>query len=381
MTVGEILEKGRKEASEDGLHVAQCFPANLTEGHLRPPADFTQGINTIYYASEQIRLRRDVKAGEEGRSAYKDVKVFHTAENIRSGAYDNEEMATCFGTIQQAHEYRRAQVMSNVHDSTLPQSPEEQRKLVHVLFQAFKSVAIAEDNEKYLEAWKNQDHDNRFVEVACWDLLNALILRSRGDGPLQRRFYTGRLKLETYEYQSFAERFDAIVHILARNKTVCKTLLDPPKMLKLVDDPMALKAKTDNNRIVNKSKADTLKKGREIELKESGNNKRKRVESIAADQEEGEVTPQEKKQRRIESTPQTVEEPDVEDPFTQPSYNSFISYDSQPSQSLPGFLPSNPVPMPQPSSFLPYSKPSMMANQHVFTPIVPSSTYQQPPAA
>ena len=169
---------------------------------------------------------------------------------------------TVFTTYEEAAEWRSEQCTHDAapEDDTVPETQDQKRALVKLLFKAFKSTHYAKDNEPIKEPFLKERHDNRRVEAMCWDLLYAVIKRSE-TGPLLQAYDPCKVT-NSGTMGSFADRFDAVVQALYTFKTICKHLFDAPYINVLVDDPNRAKSRVMSNKRLNALKGDTMKLGK-----------------------------------------------------------------------------------------------------------------------
>ncbi|KAL9109209.1 MAG: hypothetical protein Q9227_006134 [Pyrenula ochraceoflavens] len=186
---------------------------------------------------------------------------FPSAVDCLNPVLNNIDYKTAFGSYVEAKLWRENASKTELEeDHTIPQTTEQERAMVKVLFKAFKSIDGAVDNHQMVQPFKNMSHDNARVEVVCWQILKACIARAKF-GPLVAAY--DRSKSRTASSSgTFAERFDNIVQALYSQKTICKHLFDPPFVNTFVDDPVRARSRVESNRALNEKKGKTMAAGK-----------------------------------------------------------------------------------------------------------------------
>ena len=224
--------------------------------------------------------RRNGKTPYIQKSSFLKSEEIRTAfENQNGGVFDNQ---TIFSTAEEAMAWRQSLCKLELPDDpTIPTDPASFNVYVKVLFQAFKSLANAQDNPGGLRPFQDTRHDNGRVEVICWAILQAIITRSL-HGPLTVAFNHEKDK-DTHPIGSFAERFDLVVRSMATQKSICKHLFDAPYVNILVDNPTRAIDRVEANRRLNRSKGDAMRAGKMALEKQQGRTPRRSVKRSRTD--------------------------------------------------------------------------------------------------
>ncbi|OQV06965.1 hypothetical protein CLAIMM_11461 [Cladophialophora immunda] len=229
---------------------------------------------------------------------------------------DEEDMDTIFETVLEARMFRQA-LLPNKRgtDTTIPESQEQLRAHVKVLFKAFKCVPDECGCQDAIKRpFRNQIHDNYLVECLCWEILEGCIERSKKDANLVEAWEPGKFKYKRANDWTFEERFDSIVETMATSKTICKHLFDVKYLLKVVDDPKTNAERVTANRKLNGLKARVMKRGKEAEEEDKRQAKRVKTEEPDDDDEEEDdssppIKQEPRRRRRTSTTPRTAEQP------------------------------------------------------------------------
>jgi hypothetical protein len=195
---------------------------------------------------------------------------------------------TYFDNVLTAEAYRAACRPNQVeYDTTIPRTLLSKRNHVRTLVMAFNSVAHANDNRTMKQPFIDRRHDQKLVEVLCWQILQAIISRATFSDPLMMSYDASKAR-DSVGISKFAERFDAVVQAMIGCKTICKHMYDAPYFNIVVDDPHKAKARVDSNRALNAIKAKQMadgKKAQEIKAEEEGTpappSKRKRTARVS----------------------------------------------------------------------------------------------------
>lgn len=201
--------------------------------------------------------------GQEGVTPYLRQKEFEKAVVALDQQNEKIDTELIFGSCQDAYNWRarlRTISIQATSDLTVPRNPEQKKAAVKLVFKAYKSVALATDNPGMLKAFEEQKHDNRHVETICWSIVEGCIDRC-DRGPLLNAYEPEKAK-NTASIKTFAERLDAIVESLSRQKTICKHLLDAPYLNRFLDDPVGAKQRVESNRKLNKRKGGVMDVGK-----------------------------------------------------------------------------------------------------------------------
>jgi hypothetical protein len=201
--------------------------------------------------------------GLEGYTPYLSQQQFDKAEDVLHEDNENVDNELIFDTCRQAYDWRsrtRTFDPQSSADPTIPRTPEQTKAAVKLVFKAYKSVALATDNAGMLKAFQDQKHDNRHVETICWTIVEGCIDRC-DRGPLLNAYEPEKAK-NTASIKTFAQRLDAIVEALSRQKTICKHLLDAPYLNRFLDDPVGSRQRVESNRKLNKKKGGVMDVGK-----------------------------------------------------------------------------------------------------------------------
>ena len=200
--------------------------------------------------------------GDEGKTPYLQLQHFEKAEQVLDPANYQVDNFTMFNSLEESCAWRSALRSSGTpkEDPTIPRTTWQKKACVKVLFKAFKSVFHATDNEKMVLPFREERHHNARVECMCWLLLEAIIRRTE-HGPLLVA-YVPDCKNGSSGMETFAQRFDQVVTSMTVQKTICKHLMDPPYMCKVIDDPPSANRRVKCNRELNKKKGEAMKAGK-----------------------------------------------------------------------------------------------------------------------
>ncbi|EHY54084.1 hypothetical protein ABEF92_008161 [Exophiala dermatitidis] len=206
-----------------------------------------------------------------------------------------------------ARKYREVLLPSAAQqDGTIPQTADQKRAHVNVLFRAFKSVPRdSGEGDKIKEKFVNEEHDNALVEAVCWELLEDCIRRAKTPVHLTEAYEPGKAKGKTDDW-TFADRFDHLVQALAESKSICKHLFDVPFRVKLVDDPLRSSKRVASNRALNLKKAEALKRGREAAKEDEKEAKRLKREVATAAQVDNNLAGQGHQQQHQQQLQQPI---------------------------------------------------------------------------
>ena len=210
-------------------------------------------------------------AGEEGATPYLQEKTFPKIEELLSQDGASFDTELVFGSSRDAWYWRgstRAYDGPVAPDPTIPRTQHQKKAIVKLLFKAIKSVGVATDNVGMIRPFSEQRHDNRRVEVVCWSILEACVDRCYR-GSLVMAYEPEKAKAGS-SIKSFAERMNAIVEALSKEKTICKHLLDAPFINKFIDDPVGSKQRVESNRRLNKRKGGVMSAGKDAIAKTRG---------------------------------------------------------------------------------------------------------------
>ena len=254
--------------------------------------------------SEHWKAALNPMEGQEGVTPYLRQQEFEKAVVVLDKHKENVDTELIFDNCQDAYTWRARLRTVNPQaaaDSTIPRTPEQKKAAVKLVFKAYKSVALATDNPGMLKAFEEQKHDNRHVETICWSIVEGCIDRC-DRGPLLNAYEPEKAK-NTASIKTFAERLDAIVESLSRQKTICKHLLDAPYLNRFLDDPVGAKQRVESNRKLNKRKGGVMDVGKKA-LGMSGRKGRPRGDktSDAGSDDEGENYGSENQEFRDESS-------------------------------------------------------------------------------
>lgn len=228
--------------------------------------------NRIIVQSQRT-LTKTIDPEDLGKTMFDQQQYFpKSIDLVDCASADQPTMTTCFENLEQARMY--LQELNPVdssrfnEDNSIPQTQEEKRLHVAVLFRAFKSTANAFDNEKQLQKFREEQatkYDNRKVEIMCWQLLEDIIMRSQA-GSLLRPHVSGPYRSERDNQQDmpFCERFDKVVDNLKKWKTTCRLVFEAPKGKRLVDDPDYSENRSKTNKACNNKRGVWQRAGRQI---------------------------------------------------------------------------------------------------------------------
>jgi hypothetical protein len=202
-------------------------------------------------------------AAQEGVTPYLHQQEFDKALTVLNDDDDDVDTELIFNSTQDAYNWRSRLRTFNIqaaNDPTIPRTLKQKKGAVKLVFKAFKSAALATDNAGMMKAFQEQKHDNRQVETICWSIVEGCIDRC-DRGPLLNAYEPEKAK-QTLSIRTFAERLDAVVESLSRQKTICKHLLDAPYLNRFLDDPVGSKHRVESNRKLNKRKGGVMDVGK-----------------------------------------------------------------------------------------------------------------------
>lgn len=201
--------------------------------------------------------------GQEGATPYLYLQHFDKAEVVVEKNNPDIDTELIFNGIQDAYTWRSRTRMVDPQssaDPTIPRTVHQKKAAVKLIFKAYKSIALATDNPGMLKAFAEQKHDNRHVETICWSIVEGCIDRC-DRGPLLNAYEPDKAK-NNASIKTFADRLNAIVESLSRQKTICKHLLDAPYLNRFLDDPVGSKQRVESNRKLNKKKGGVMDVGK-----------------------------------------------------------------------------------------------------------------------
>ena len=234
------------------------------------------------------RASLDPKEGEEGVSPYANSSI--ELENVWDIYHQpNPDDITIFDDFRDAAKWRETQsaIENPPSDPSLPSTAVQIRSCVKLLFKAFKSTNSAVDNRAMIDPFLKEKHDNRRAEALCWDVLHAVIKYAE-TGPLLAAYAPDKVS-KTSNLRTFAERFNAVVGVLASYKTICKHLFDAPYINTFVDDPIHCANRVESNKRLNAAKGKCMAAGKKIlendpDSQDSAKKRRRVLRSRAADE-------------------------------------------------------------------------------------------------
>ncbi|KIY01878.1 uncharacterized protein Z520_02016 [Fonsecaea multimorphosa CBS 102226] len=263
-----------------------------SQGHHDPNTcpEVQERLSTEAAVYNVVQEVRQIPQPQRGASQYLNTRLADLAKSADlMVTEDAEDIDTIFETVLQARMFRQA-LLPNKRgtDTTIPETQEQFRAHVKVLFKAFKCVPDECGCQDAIKRpFRNQIHDNYLVECLCWEILEACIERSRKEANLVDAWEPGKFKYKKAHDLTFEERFDSIVETMATSKTICKHLFDVKYLLKVVDDPKTNAERVEANRKLNGLKARVMKRGKEAEAED--NRRAKRVKTEAPKNEEGDA--------------------------------------------------------------------------------------------
>ena len=219
--------------TKHGLHIPHPLMmqhAFVTACHIREK-DLPKPVQDAYYAGvdlDNVQTSEELtQAGKEGRVALQD----------------------CFFDDFLTAEYYRGALRPDKHnpDPSVPLTTPAQKGHVQLLVKAFNNTQDCDDNAQMIKPFLDRRHDAKLVEVLCWGVLKACIMRCNSDEPLLTSYEPNKSR-NSPGINTFADRFDEIVKSMTRSKTICKHLYDPPYVNVFVDDPVRAVRRVDANR-------------------------------------------------------------------------------------------------------------------------------------
>jgi len=206
--------------------------------------------------------RKDEGVNNLGESGYLNTTEVPKMEDILSGLTSDDFRTTIFKNPAQAHVFRSLlRKKERSFDPTIPHSQEDVQACVKTLFIAFKSTALADDGPGMLKPFNEERHHNETVEGLCWTIFSSLVARSTAIGAMSEAYEPGKTKdIE----MSFAKRFNTVVEVMMKSKTICKHLFDTPFVNIVIDDPDRALKRVLANATLNKQKGHIMKVGKPI---------------------------------------------------------------------------------------------------------------------
>jgi hypothetical protein len=246
----------------------QDFPAYApTMPHTEPAdlgnEDYIEAQVSTPNTSGHWKASVNPEVGEEGVTPYLHQREFEKAEDVLDENNDEVDTELMFNNFQEAVSWRSRTRSTNplsAADPTIPRTMQQRKAAVKLVFKAYKSTAIATDNPGMLKAFQEEKHDNRQVETICWSIVEGCIDRCIR-GPLLNAYEPEKAK-NNPSIKTFAERLDAMVTSLSRQKTICKHLLDAPYLNRFIDDPVGSRQRVESNRKLNKKKGGVMDLGK-----------------------------------------------------------------------------------------------------------------------
>ena len=246
----------------------QAFPAYASTMPQTEPADleseeYIDGQVSAPNTSGHWKASVNPEEGREGTTPYLHQREFEKAEDVLDETNDEVDTELMFNNFQEAVGWRSRTRSTNpvsAADPTIPRTMQQRKAAVKLVFKAYKSTAIATDNPGMLKAFEEEKHDNRQVETICWSIVEGCIDRCIR-GPLLNAYEPEKAK-NNPSIKTFAERLDAMVISLSRQKTICKHLLDAPYLNRFIDDPVGSRQRVESNRKLNKKKGGVMDLGK-----------------------------------------------------------------------------------------------------------------------
>ncbi|KAL4780963.1 hypothetical protein BJX76DRAFT_27100 [Aspergillus varians] len=164
-----------------------------------------------------------------------------------------------YSSLEEAREHLKVQSRTQGYDPTIPQTVMQKRAIVKALYDLMWSTDKAQDNEGMKKPFKDNRPNPRRVELACWEVLEAAVIREK-EGAFTNKQQKGTVG-------SFASRMAAIMEGISCHKTICHHLLRHDYLHQFVDDPVGQRQRVISNQRLNKDKADLMKLGKEMRVK------------------------------------------------------------------------------------------------------------------
>jgi hypothetical protein len=239
-----------------------------TMPYTEPPADlqgeeYIEGQVSTPNSSGHWKASVNPQDGLEGKTPYLNQRDFEKAEDVLDENNEDVDTELMFNNFQEAVGWRsrtRSVNLVSAADPSIPRTMQQRKAAVKLVFKAYKSTANATDNPGMLKAFLDEKHDNRQVETICWSIVEGCIDRCIR-GPLLNAYEPEKAK-NNPSIKTFAERLDAMVISLSRQKTICKHLLDAPYLNRFIDDPVGSRQRVESNRKLNKKKGGVMDMGK-----------------------------------------------------------------------------------------------------------------------
>ncbi|KAI9884947.1 MAG: hypothetical protein M1823_003261 [Watsoniomyces obsoletus] len=154
-----------------------------------------------------------------------------------------------------------------LNDPTFPRSDEAERQYVEQITNAINDVSNTHDHPPgsttkppaaFLK-FQDKKYKPKQIQGLAWTLMSRIKVKQNA-GPLVPEWQRTR---RPAEFRSFAEAIDSLCRTLREQKTISKRLLDPSVVDDVVDHPEAHLKRASQNRRLNRTKAEQIRRGRE----------------------------------------------------------------------------------------------------------------------
>ncbi|KAL2819797.1 hypothetical protein BJX63DRAFT_361801 [Aspergillus granulosus] len=240
----------------------------LTDAHSEPIS--LEEANKRAFKAYKEELRVSDPLSDSARKLYTSWYKADKAETkellhkLLAVADGQEEPLTMFTTLEEARETLTRDKATSINidnDPTFPRTKAQKQVYVAQLVKAMKSSEYAQDNDKELARWKtNHVRKVKLIELRCWETLeDAMEVHTLG----KLNCFDAVVVRDKTKYDSFEDRMIDILRTLRLRKSLCKGLLDPPRRLKLVHDPLVQDEQMESNKKTNGGKSEDIKEGKE----------------------------------------------------------------------------------------------------------------------
>ena len=188
------------------------------------------------------------------------IGATHTSEEAQAGVVGSEEnlggqtdasnLDLPFRNIVEAKEYlaslRPIDPEMIANDTTIPHTDEEQQRCVRTLERAFHNVENVQDKDGVLRRFTARNYDRKLVILRCYELLDKCMEASESSKALCRAYGSNLVGGEG-RFETFKERFEAVVEALTSRKYFALQLYDPPFLVQFADNPLQKMANAKEN--------------------------------------------------------------------------------------------------------------------------------------
>ncbi|KAI9678475.1 MAG: hypothetical protein M1829_002073 [Trizodia sp. TS-e1964] len=212
-----------------------------------------------------------------------------------------------FGSFDEAHSALSAHMGPTLaRDLTIPTNPRDWQLCVARLVEAIKNIVDTNDLDEErappsaFKKFLDSGYTNHHIEIVCWGLADSCRQIHQADGRILGPWLSPLNKYA--RFPTFSSRMDAICLVLAKNKNICKHLMDPSYNDVFAEDPTGCGSRAASNKAINTRKSEHIKVGRAIlgiDIKKPSKRKRLKSErALSPNQNSPEKTERAKKRRK-----------------------------------------------------------------------------------